>query len=59
MIQHIAIMSIIDLYYATCRIATQTVAPTISGFQGLNRCIQYISSHLNKPIFYPYNSYDG
>ena len=30
-IQHIALMSRIDLCYATCRLATQTVAPTLPG----------------------------
>ena len=31
-IQHIALMSIIDICYATCCLSTQTVAPTIPGF---------------------------
>ena len=58
-IQHIAIMSRIDLCYATCRLATQTVAHTLPGFQGLKRCVQYLARHPHKPIFYPSNSYDG
>ena len=52
-------MSIIDLCYATCRLATQTVAPTLPGLQGIKICVQYLDSHPHKPIFYPYNSYDG
>ena len=47
------------LFYATCRLETQTVAPTLSGFQGIKRCVQYLASHPHKPIFYPYNYYDG
>ena len=58
-IQHIALMSRIDLFYATCRLETQTVAPTLPGFQGIKRCVQYLASNPHKPIFYPSNSYDG
>ena len=58
-IQQIDIMSRIDLCYATCSLATQTVAPTLSGLQGIKRCVQYLASHPHKTIFYPYNSYDG
>ena len=58
-IQHIAIMIRIDICYETYRLATQTVAPTLPGFQGTKRCFQYLASHPHKPIFYPYNSYDG
>ena len=47
-----------DLRCATCLLATQTVAPTLSGFQGINRCVQYLSSHPHKPTFYPSNYYD-
>ena len=39
-IQHIALMSRIDLCYATCRLATQTVAPTLPIFQGIKQCVQ-------------------
>ena len=49
----------IDLCYETFHIATQTVASTLPGFQGINRCIQYLASHPHKLIFYPPNSYDG
>ena len=50
-IQHISLMSIIDLCYATCRLATQTVAPTLPVFQGIKLCVQYLASHPHKPIF--------
>ena len=58
-IQHISLMSRIELWYATFLIDTQTVAPTLTGFQGINRCVQYLDIHPHKPIFYPYNYYDG
>ena len=52
-------MSIIDLCYATCSLATQTVAHNLPGLQGIKRCVQYLASHPHKPIFYPSHSYDG
>ena len=58
-IQHIALMSIIYLCCATCCLATQTVAPTLPGFQGIKLCVQYMASHPHKPIFYPSDYYDG
>ena len=58
-IQHIDLMSIIELCYEACRLDTQTVAPTLPGFQDTKRCVQYLASHPHKPIFYPSNSYDG
>ena len=58
-IQHIDIMSRTDLLYETCRLATQTVATTLPGFQGIKRCVKYLASQPHKPIFYPSNSYDG
>ena len=58
-IQHIALMSRSDLCYETCRLATPTVAPTLPGFQGIKRCVQYLDIHPHKPIFYPSNYYDG
>ena len=58
-IQKIALMSRIDLCYANCRLSTQTVAPNLPGFQGIKRCVQYLASHPHKPIFHPYNYYDG
>ena len=50
-IQHIIIMSRIELCYATCSISTQTVAPTLPCFQGIKRCVRYLASHPHKPIF--------
>ena len=58
-ILHIALMSRIELCYETCSLATQTVASTLPGFQGIKQCVQYMSSHPHKPIFYPSNYYDG
>ena len=58
-IQHIALMSTIGIFYETCRLETQTVAPTLTGFQDIKRCAQYLDNHPHKPIFYPSNSYDG
>ena len=58
-IQHIALISRIDLCYATFRIATQTVAPTLPGFQGIIRGVQYPASYPHKPIFYLSKSYYG
>ena len=58
-IQHIAIMSRIDLCYATFHLATQTVVSNLPGFKGINRCFHYLASHPHKPRFYPSNYYDG
>ena len=58
-IQHISLISRIDLCYATCCLSTQTVVLTLPGFQGIKRCVQYLASYPHKPIFYPTNSYDG
>ena len=58
-IQHIALMSRIDLCYVTYHLATQTVAPTLPGFQFIKHCVQYLASHPHKPIFYPSTYYDG
>ena len=52
-------MSRIDICYETCHIDTQTVAPTLPGFQGTKQCVQYLASRPHKPIFYPSNYYDG
>ena len=54
-IQHISIMSRIDICYATCCLSTQTVAPTLPCLQGIKICVQYLSSHPHKTIFYPSN----
>ena len=58
-IQKISLMSIIEICYINYPLATQTVAPTLSGFQGTNRCIQYLDSCPHKSILYPSNYYDG
>ena len=58
-IEHISLMIIQNICYAIFLLSTQTVAHNISGFQGIKRCIQYLASHPHKPIFYPYNYYDG
>ena len=50
-IQHIALMIIIYICYATCRLANQTVAPTLPGLKGIKRCVKYLASHPHKPIF--------
>ena len=50
-IQYIALMSRIDLCYATCCLETHSVASTVPGFQGIKRCVQYLASHPHKPIF--------
>ena len=58
-IQHIYIMSRIDLCYTTCSLDNKTVLPTLPGFQGIKHCVQYLASHPHKSIFYPSNYYDG
>ena len=50
-IQHIAIMSRIDLSYETCHLATLTVSPTLPSFQVMNHYVHYLASHPHKPIF--------
>ena len=44
-------MSIIEIFYTACHLRTQIVAPTITGFQGLKLCIQYLAIQPHKPIF--------
>ena len=58
-IQHISLMSRIEICYTDCRLATQTAAPTLPGFQGIKRCIQYLDMNPHKPIFNTYNSCNG
>ena len=58
-IQQISFISRIDIFYATCLLATRIVAPTIPGFQCIKKCDQYMASHPNKPIFHPSHSYYG
>ena len=52
-------MSRIEIFYATCCVPTQTVAPTLPGFQGIMRFVQYLYIQPHKPIFYPYTYYYG
>ena len=58
-IQHIALMSRIDICYTTYHLETQTVAPILPGFQYIKFCVPYLYSHPHKPIFYPSNYYGG
>ena len=58
-IQQISLINIIYICYTTWCLETQTVAPNLTGFQGIKLCIQYLTSHLHKTVFNPYNSYDG
>ena len=57
-VQNIYIKIRIGIYYTACCLVTQTVMPTIPGFQGLKSFIQYLASNHHKPIFYPYNYYN-
>ena len=59
LIQHIAIMRRIDVRYTAYHLGTQNVAPTITCFQDIKRCIQYLASHPHKYIFNYSNYYDG
>ena len=58
-IQHIGIMSRLEICYTYCLMETQTLAPTITGSQGIKSCIKYLANHPHKPIIYPSNYYDG
>ena len=58
-IQHIALMNIIDICYATCHLSTQTLEPTLPGFQSIKLFVKYLDSHPHKHIFYTSNYYDG
>ena len=58
-IQHIDLMSIIDLCCSTYRLDTQTLSPTLTGFKGIKKCVKYMASFPHKPIFYPSNYFDG
>ena len=58
-IQHIAIISIIDICYTSCCLSNHTMAPNLPGFKGIKLCIKHLSSKPPKHIFYPSNSYDG
>ena len=58
-VQHIDLMSIIDIFYTDYRLDTQNVLLTILGLQGIKRFVQYLDSHPHKLVFYPFNYYDG
>ena len=49
--QHIDLMSRIDISYTACHMETQNLAHALTGFQGLKRFIKHLSSHPNNPIF--------
>ena len=51
-IQHIALMSRIDPFCETCRLATQTLAPTLPVFQGIKCCVKHIASQRHKNYLY-------
>ena len=53
LIQHIYIISRIEICYTCCILLTLTVAPTLPGFLGLNRCIKYIANH-PKILYLPF-----
>ena len=57
-IQHIDIMSIIDICYTGFCLGTQTLSTTIIGLKYLKHCIQYLASNPHKPIFCCSDSYD-
>ena len=58
-IQHIALIRRIEICFATCSLATQTVSPNLPIFQGIKLCVQYLDIHPHKPIFYPSGYYYG
>ena len=58
-IYHIAIIRIIYIFYTAYHLGNQTMTFTLTGFQGIKHLIQYMDSHPHKPIFYPYNYFDG
>ena len=58
-IQHISLMSTLEICNATCSLATHTVESNPTGFQGIKRCIKYMYGHPHKNIFYPSVSHYG
>ena len=58
-LQHLSIVNRLKIFYTSCRLGIKIVAPTLHGFQGIKRYMQYLSSHPHKPIFYPSNYYGG
>ena len=57
-IQHIALMSKIEICYTDWRLETQTMTPTLPGIQAINQCIKFLASDSHKRIFYPFNYHD-
>ena len=57
-IQHIAIISIIEIFYIDSCLGTQTITTNLPGFLCFKLCIHYLDSHPHKHIFYPYYYYD-
>ena len=49
----------IEIFYTSYRLRTQTVAPTLPGFQVMNIYIKDIATQPHKPILYLLNCYDG
>ena len=49
-IKHISLMSIIEYFYATCRLSTKTFSSTLPGFQGIKYCVKYLSINPHKSI---------
>ena len=50
-IQHIDLMSRIEICYATVHLETQTVAYNLPCFQSIKRYVMYMVSHPHKAIF--------
>ena len=50
-IQHIAIMSRIDICCISCFLGTQNMAPNLPSLQDLKCRIQYLARHPHTPIF--------
>ena len=60
LIHTIALISTLLIFYTACPLVTQTVAPTLTSFQGIKQFIQYIVGHPHNPIiFCPSTSYYG
>ena len=58
-IQHISLMSRLDIFNIACSLSTQTVANTLLDYQGIKPCIKYLVSQPIKPMFYPSNYYES
>ena len=51
-------MSRIEICYTAYHMLTQTVSPTLPGFQGIKCCIRYMASNHHETIFCPSTYYD-